>query len=357
MTNRRPLGDREFGATGAGCRKIVDYLREFGLVVAVAVVGTDSYGAELARVLRRAGMTVLEVARPGRRARRLHGKSDSLDALHAAVTALSGRGLATPKDRDGLVDPMRIRLTERSSARKAQGAAMNQIHALLVTAPDQIRAAYRALSSVTLVATLARSRPSLGYGPGPTLRRSLKRLAVRHQQHTSDIDEIDTRLGELFAQINPALLQLPGVGPLVAGQLLVACRDNPERLTSEQQFAALCGTAPIPASSGKVQRHRLPRGGDRTANSAIHRIVLVRRSSGDTRTAEYIARRRASPNARSSVVSNASSRARFSRSSENPRPMNTTTGRLRQHRRTLSIPIATHGGNRACGSLPTPTTP
>ncbi|WP_230990421.1 IS110 family transposase [Rhodococcus oxybenzonivorans] len=88
---------------------------------------------------------------------------------------------------------------------------------------------------------------------------------MRHQQHTSDIDGIDTRLGELAAQVNPALLQLPGVGPLVASQLLVACGDNPERLSSEQQFAALCGTAPIPASSGKHQRHRLSRGGDRTA--------------------------------------------------------------------------------------------
>ncbi|RZL75733.1 MAG: IS110 family transposase [Rhodococcus sp. (in: high G+C Gram-positive bacteria)] len=98
------------------------------------------------------------------------------------------------------------------------------------------------------------------------------------------ICRIDTRLGELAAQVNPVLLQLPGVGPLVASQLLVACGDNPERLSSEQQFAALCGTAPIPASSGKHQRHRLSRGGDRTANSAIHRIVLVRMSAGDTRT-------------------------------------------------------------------------
>lgn len=116
----RPLGDREFRATGTGYRKIIDYLRGFGLVVAVAVEGTGSYGAELARILRRAGMTVLEVARPDRRARRLHGKSDPLDALQAAVTALSGHGLATPKDRDGLVESMRILLTERSSARKAR---------------------------------------------------------------------------------------------------------------------------------------------------------------------------------------------------------------------------------------------
>ncbi|RZL84408.1 MAG: hypothetical protein EOP32_03770 [Rhodococcus sp. (in: high G+C Gram-positive bacteria)] len=174
-------------------------------------------------------------------------------AFQAAVTALSGRGLATPKVRDGLVESMQILLTERSSARKARGAAMNQTHALLVTAPEQIRATYRNIGSMKLFAALTRSRRTPGHGPEQTLRGSVKRLAVRHQQHTSDIDDIDTRLGELAAQVNPALLQLPGVGPLVASQLLVACGDNPERLSSEQQFAALCGTAPIPASSGKYQ--------------------------------------------------------------------------------------------------------
>ncbi|MGY4784349.1 transposase [Rhodococcus opacus] len=116
---------------------------------------------------------------------------------------------------------------------------------------------------------------------------------MRHQQHTSDIDGIDTRLGELAAQVNPALLQLPCVGPLVASQLLIACGDNPERLSSEQQFAALCGAAPIPASSGKHQRHPLSQGGDLTASSAIHSIVLMRMSAGDSRTVDYIARRTA----------------------------------------------------------------
>ncbi|QZS52551.1 IS110 family transposase [Rhodococcus opacus] len=186
-----------FGATGAGNRKVIDYLRGFGVVVAVPVEGTGSYGAELARTLRRAGMTVLEAARPDRRARCLHGKSDPLDALQAAVTALSGRGLATPKDRDGLVESMRVLLTERSSARKARGAAMNQIHALLVTAPEQIRATYRHLGSMKLVAALARSRPTPGHGPEQTLRGSVKRLAVR--------------LGSthLAAHVNPAYCSCP----------------------------------------------------------------------------------------------------------------------------------------------------
>lgn len=173
----RPLGDREFGATGAGYRKVIDYLRGFGVVVAVAVEGTGSYGAELARILRRAGMTVLEVARPDRRARRLHGKSDPLDALQAAVIALSGRGLATPKDRDGLVESMRILLTERSSAQGARrGDEPDPCSA--VTAPEHIRVTYRNLGNVKLVAALSRSRPTPGHGPEQTLRGSVKRLAV-----------------------------------------------------------------------------------------------------------------------------------------------------------------------------------
>lgn len=222
---------------------------------------------------------------------------------------------------------------------------MNQIHALLVTAPEQIRATYRILGGVKLVAAVSRSRPTPGHGPEQTLRGSLKRLAVRHQQHTSDIDGIDTRLGELAAQVNPALFQLPGVGPLVASQLLVACGDNPpERLSSEQQFAALCGTAPIPpASSGKHQRHRLSRGvtappTPRSIASCSYGCPPVTHAPSTTLRD---APRWASPSARSSAASNASSRARFSRSSKNPLPVNNGTGRLRQRRRTLAIPITT----------------
>lgn len=339
----RPLGDKEFRTTDAGYHKIIDYLRGFGLVAAVGVEGTGSYGAELARVLRRAGMRVLEVARPDRRERRCRGKSDPLDALQAAVTALSGRGLATPKDRDGLVESLRILLAERSSARKAGGAAMNQIHALIVTAPDHIRARYRSLGGSNLVAALAHSRPSAGQDPEQTLRGSLRRLALRHQQLASDIDTIDTRLGELAAQINPALLQVSGVGPFVAARLLVACGDNPDRLAGEQQFASLCGVAPIPASSGKHQRHRLSRGGDRAANSALHRIVLVRMARGEDRTAAYIVRRTAEGKSQREIVrclKRFVAREIF-RVLHDPQPAATDNGRLRQRRQVLAIPIAT----------------
>src|SRR6266545_808535 len=88
----------------------------------------------------------------------------------------------------------------------------------------------------------------------------------------------------------PALLALPGVGTDVAGALLVAAGDNPERLSSEAAFARLCGVAPLPASSGKTDRYRLNRGGDRIANNAMWRIVLVRMSF-NSRTRNYVDRR------------------------------------------------------------------
>ena len=72
------------------------------------------------------------------------------------------------------------------------------------------------------------------------------------------------------------LLHLHGVGNYTAAQILITSGGNPDRLRTEASFAALCGTAPVPASSGKTTRHRLSRGGDRRANHALHTIALAR---------------------------------------------------------------------------------
>ena len=92
--------------------------------------------------------------------------------------------------------------------------------------------------------------------------------------------------------VAPALVALKGVGPDVASTLLLAAGDNPERLTTERSFASLCGASPVQASSGKTQRHRLNRGGDRAANSALH-LAVVTRLRVDPRTKAYVARRTA----------------------------------------------------------------
>ncbi|VEH42550.1 Transposase IS116/IS110/IS902 family [Kocuria rosea] len=289
----RAVVDRQFVATGAGYRQIVDFLRTHGPVLAVGVEGTGSYGAELARVLVGAGMTVIEVMRANRQHRRLRGKSDPLDAQQAALTVAAGRAAVVPKQRDGQVESLRILLAERTSATKARTAVLNQVHALLITAPGTVRTDFHRYRGQKLMDVLARTRPGPGDDPDQVARASLKRLAARHRVLTEEITVLDDQLEQIARRLNPALLATQGVGPVVAASLLATVGDNPHRIATRAQFAALCGVAPIPASSGKTNRHRLSRGGDRQANRALHRIVLIRMRFREPRTMAYFARRRA----------------------------------------------------------------
>lgn len=289
----KPLADQEFLAAGSGYRKILEFISSFGTTLAVGVEGTGSYGAELARVLREAGLTVLEVNRPNRAQRRLKGKSDPLDSYQAAQSVLAQRGISNPKDKDGPVECLRIIRTERSSAMKARTIAVKQIKGLLISAPDALRAKYRALTTPTLIAALQRTRPS-GHIADPeyTTQLALKTLATRYLALTEEIAAADNALQEILDSYAPLLCDLTGVGPEVASQLLVTVGDNRNRIGNEARFAALVGVAPIPASSGKTTRHRLSRGGDRGANRALHQVVLVRMSSCP-RTQDYVRSRTA----------------------------------------------------------------
>lgn len=290
----RCVADRQFDTTEAGYAELVRFLRAHGPVDRVGVEGTGSYGAGIARVLSTAGFVVVEVVRQNRQARRLHGKSDPIDARQAALSVLAGADNAVPKSGVGQVESLRILMSERRSAVKAKTQGINQIHALLVTAPDTVRAAYRGLSGDKLVTTLARSRPATsGTDPAQIARQTLKRLATRCLGLQEEMATIDGQLEALVRSVNPHLLSLNGIGPITAATLLSAAGDNPERLASKAAFAALTGVAPIPASSGQRVRHRLSRGGNRHANSALHRIVLLRMRHREPRTVAYIARRRA----------------------------------------------------------------
>ena len=208
---------------------------------------------------------------------------------------LAGIDTAIPKSGDGAVESVRILVSERRSAAKARAQTMNQIHALLITGPESVRQAFRALTGHRLVTVLARTRPGTGGSADPELiaRQTLKRLAARHVALQAEIDLIETQLEGLVRVVNPTLLSLSGVGPVTAATLLVAAGDNPERLTTRATFAALAGVAPIPASSGQRTRHRLSRGGNRHANAALHRVVLLRMRHREPRTMAYFARRRA----------------------------------------------------------------
>lgn len=296
----KPLGDAEFPTRPAGYYVAVKWAQSFGTVVVAGVEGTNSYGAGLTRALQEAGIDVVEVNRPDRAARRRRGKSDPLDAYAAARTALSGHGVAAPKDvRTAALSAL---LTARRGAVKAQTAATNQIQSLLVTAPVELRERYRRHTTRGLVKALAGCRPSAHADPTATaVLTALKTLAYRAQFLHRQEHELTQQIHDLVQQINPALRAAHGIGADTAAALLITAGMNPHRLRSEAAFAALCGTAPVPASSGKTNRHRLSRGGDRSANNALYRIALVRMSN-DPRTRDYVVRQTANGRSKKEIL-------------------------------------------------------
>jgi transposase len=287
----RQLADREFPTTPRGYRALLAWLISFGALVRVGMEGTGAYGAALSRFLHSEGVPVVEVDRPDRKTRRSKGKSDPIDAYAAALAALSGRAAGTPKTRDGRIEAIRALRVTRRSALKARTQAINQLRALLLTGPAELREQLRGLTTGKLIDTCAGLRPTTALAdPVQATKAALRRLARRHQQLSAEIRELDAELAPLVAAAAPGLLALPGVGVEVAGQLLVTAGDNPHRLHSEAAFAHLCGVAPIPASSGRTHRHRLNRGGDRAANTALYTIALSR-LRWDPRTRAYLTRR------------------------------------------------------------------
>ncbi|MFJ6003927.1 IS110 family transposase [Arthrobacter sp. NPDC092385] len=289
----KPVKDHEFSTTSSGYREIVEFITGHGEIGGVGVEGTGTYGAELTKVLLQAGMPVIEVNRPNRQQRRMHGKSDPLDAYQAARSVLAGTSTAVPKAKDGPVECLRVLRAGRASAMKSRTATINQIRDLLVSAADELRAKYRGMPTAPMIAMMARSRPS-GHlaDPNYVTARVLRTLASRYQDLTTEIDDATESLREILDSYAPLLCDLPGVGTDVASQLLVTVGDNKQRINNEAQFAAPAGVAPVPASSGKSTRHRLSGGGDRHANSALHHIVLVRMGS-DSRTKDYVDKRTA----------------------------------------------------------------
>lgn len=178
----RHLADREFPATIRGYRDLLDWMRSHGTLAAVGVEGTGAYGAELARVLTAAGVTVVDVDRPDRKTRRTKGRSDPIDAHAAATAVASGRATGIPKSRDGVVEAIRVLRVARRSAVKARTQAMNQIRNLLVCAPAMLREQVAGLDRAALIRSLARLRPGDDLSrPLAATRASLRRLARRHQ--------------------------------------------------------------------------------------------------------------------------------------------------------------------------------
>jgi transposase len=284
---------REFPATKAGHVELYCWLKKLGAVFRVGIEGTGSYGAGLARYLRSEGVEVVEVNRPNRQARRRSGKSDPIDAVEAARAALGGGALGVPKARDGNVEAIRALVVAKRSGRSTRIKTLNQIRQLSFTAPEALRERLKDVSRTKLAAEAARLRPRPEYS-GDAVTFATKTALRALGQRVLFLDQEDARLDALLSKLvrstAPELLGLYGVGVDTAAMLLVAAGDNPERLRSEAAWAHLCGVAPIQASSGKVVRYRLDRGGDRQANCALWHIVITRMSA-DPRTQAYVARR------------------------------------------------------------------
>jgi transposase len=284
------LGVESFPTTPAGYRAALRWLRRFGDIEQVGVEGTGSYGAGLTHYLLTQGIAVVEINCPNRQRRRSHGKSDPVDAIAAARATLAGDATIEPKTRDGNVEAIRaLRIADRS-ARTNRIKAVNQMRALLLTGPEELREQFRGTTPWRLVHGAARLRPGEPTTPVGATKFALRTLARRVLELEGELKELKAILKPLVAATAPELVARHGVGTDTAGALLVAAGDNPERLRDESSFAHYCGVAPIDASSGLTVRKRLNRGGNRDANNALWRVVMVRMVS-DPATRHYMERR------------------------------------------------------------------
>jgi transposase len=289
----RTLDTASFPTTPAGYRELLEWMNDHGTVDRIGVESTGSWGAGLTRHLTAAGVKVIEVDRPDRKARRLDGKTDAVDAAAAALAVISGRATGIPKSRDGSVEAIRQLEIVYHAASKDRTRAINQFKAIIVAAPAALR--HRLRDGLTLKNQLARARRFSDNHPDlveQQTRFALREIARRIEFLDQHSARLGTRLNDLVIAHNPALIGLSCVGVHSAAQLLAAAGDNPQRIRSEAAFAKLCGACPMPASSGKTNRHRLNRGGDRRANNALFTIVL-NRMQRDPITRAYVARRTA----------------------------------------------------------------
>lgn len=271
------LGRCCFPTTAGGYESLLGWARGFGDLRRAGVECTGSYGKALTRYLRDAGgVGVIEVNKPDRATRRRRGKTDTIDAEAAARAVLSGQATAIAKSSDGGVEMLRLFKLAKSSAIKSRTQTINQLKSVLVCADPALRDELAELSTKALVRHCASLSVSATTDLAGATRYTLRLLAERIQALSAQISELDGKLARTVHEHAPKLLQQIGIGPDCAAELLIAAGDNPDRMTNEGSFAALCGTSPVEASSGKTSRRRLNRGGNRQANSALYMIVITR---------------------------------------------------------------------------------
>lgn len=297
------LAHRQFPATERGYHDMLDWFREYGTLEAVGVESTGSFGASLARFLTDERVRVVEANSLNMMVRRRDGKSDRLDAEQVARAVLSQTSTAIPKSKSGIVEVIRTLRVTRTSAVKAKTQTFNTLWGVIMGAPSALRDELTPLSKRTLIKRCLTLRPettdllSLATTPERLLlagtKTALRDLARRWKSLDDEIQLLNRQINALVRHAAPELVELHGVGTEIAGQFLVTAGDNNSRIHSEAAFAKICGVAPQPASSGRTTgRHRLSRGGDRAANSALYIVTLVRMRRHQP-TIDYVQRRTA----------------------------------------------------------------
>lgn len=287
----RKIWSGSFRADPEGYDRLAEAIGDPGSCAVVGVEGTASYGAGLTRRLVELGYNVVEVLRPKRdKARPGEGKSDPLDAERAARKAASGRGCSVPKSQDGWVEAVRQLYVARRLAVATSTSCVACAKSMLTTAPGALRERFRGRERPKDLMPLLARRRKAGDALEESVLASLRSVAAVWKEARSQVESCDERIRALLEANAPALLGVEGCGTTTAAALVVAAGDNPGRLKGEAAFSMLCGVSPIPASSGKTERHRLNRGGNRQANWALYEIA-IKRMAYDERTKRYVARR------------------------------------------------------------------
>ena len=296
------LGTMTIPTTREGYYDLEAWASAFGSIKAFGIEGTGSYGAGLSRDLLAKGYTVLDVMRPNRQLRYLHGKSDSLDAESAARSVLNGQAKALAKTQTGFSEMIRQIKIARDSAVKAKSQAMITLKTLIINAPAELRDTLDQIKGrITLIRHIAAFRPGEIRSPTTSAKASMRAIARRWLALHEEIQTHEQELERMVREKAPERMQSHGISTLTVAEMLILVGDNPQRIKSEAALAKLCGVCPIPASSGKTNRMRLNRGGNRQANAALYRVAIVRMRDHET-TKAYAARRTAEGKTRREIV-------------------------------------------------------
>jgi len=287
----RKITTGSFTADADGYEQLAKTIGDPNRCIGVGVEGTASYGAGLTRHLQSRGYLVHEVLRPARPKRRKgKDKNDTVDAERAARDVLADTGLSTPKAQDGWVAAVRPLLTVRQTHVKASTMAINTIKNQLITGPESLRSLFRGKTGKPLMTALLEASDREDMIENAALQ-ALKSLASLWLDAKRRADDLERQINALMEENAPALLDIYCCGTIDGAILAVSAGDNPDRMKSARSLAALWGTPPVELTSGQTVRHRLNRGGDRQANSALYRII-VSRMKYDEETIRYVKKRK-----------------------------------------------------------------